>query len=193
MVLRWIETAVGLALSGTVGGVVTAPIAKAPLYAAGFAFAGHTEFLDELTASAPCDGRRGPVMMLSAAGLRTALVTIHSPVSAVPALIDRESVVRTGVITAQALERDFGVTSPRLVVTGLNPHAGEGGAIGREEIDQIAPAVADLVAMGYRVRGPLPADTLFHPEARAGYDAGGVHVSRSSPHPSEDAGLLERG
>ena len=171
MVVRWIETAVGLALSRAVSGVVTAPIAKAPLYEAGFRFPGHTEFLDELTASAPCDGRRGPVMMLASGDLKTALVTIHEPLAAVPALITYERVLRVCEITAQALARDFGLTAPRLVVAGLNPHAGERGAIGREDLDVIAPAVAAARALGYDCRGPLSADTLFHAEARKTYDA----------------------
>jgi len=171
MVIRWIETAVGLALSGAVCGLVTAPIAKAPLYEAGFRFAGHTEFLDELTASAPFEGRRGPVMMLAAGGLRTALVTIHVPYADVPPLITTERVIRTVEVTAQALNRDFGIAAPRLVVAGLNPHAGERGAIGREELEVIGPAVSALRALGYDCRGPLSADTLFHPEARQSYDA----------------------
>ena len=171
MIVRWIETAAGLALSGAVGGVVTAPIAKAPLYEAGFGFPGHTEFLAELTAQAPMRGMRGPVMMLAAADLRTALVTIHDPYAAVPALLTVERIVRTGQVTAEALARDFGLTSPRLAVAGLNPHAGESGAIGREEIEVITPAVMALRNLGIDASGPRPSDTLFHPEARATYDA----------------------
>ncbi len=171
MVVRWIETAVGLALSGAVNGVVTAPIAKAPLYEAGFRFPGHTEFLDELTAAAPVSGRRGPVMMLAAGDLRTTLVTIHEPLAAVPALITADRIIRTAEVTLQALRRDFGVANPRLMVSGLNPHAGESGAIGREETDVIIPAVHELVSRGHDVRGPRPADTLFHAEARKGCDA----------------------
>ncbi len=171
MIVRWIETAAGLALSGAVSGVVTAPIAKAPLYEAGFGFPGHTEFLAELTALAPLNGARGPVMMLAAADLRTALVTIHDPYVEVPALLTVERIVRTGEVTAQALKRDFGIAAPRLAVTGLNPHAGESGSIGREEVDVIIPAVQALRARGIDAVGPKPADTLFHPEARATYDA----------------------
>ena len=104
-VIRWIETATGLALSGEVSGLVTAPIAKAPLYAAGFGFAGHTEFLAELSAGAPQDGARGPVMMLTARGLRTALVTIHEPLNKVASLLTIEAVVNVGLVTAQALPR----------------------------------------------------------------------------------------
>ncbi len=171
MIVRWIETAVGLALSGAVGAVVTAPIAKAPLYEAGFKFPGHTEFLAELTAQAPMQGPRGPVMMLAAADLRTALVTIHEPYAAVPPLLTHDRIVRTGEVTAEALKRDFGITAPRLAVAGLNPHAGESGTIGREEVEIIAPAVQALRALGIDAVGPRPADSLFHAEARALYDA----------------------
>lgn len=170
-VIRWIETGVGLALSGAVGGLVTAPIAKAPLYEAGFRFPGHTEFLADLTANAPYDGVRGPVMMLTAAGLRVALVTIHEPLAKVPSLLTIEMVVRAGVVTAQALRRDFGIPAPRLAVAGLNPHAGESGTIGREEVEIVGPAVRALRDLGIDAVGPSPADTLFHAEARAGYDA----------------------
>ncbi|MDB5430719.1 MAG: pdxA [Caulobacter sp.] len=170
-VIRWIETGVGLALSGGVSGLVTAPIAKAPLYEAGFRFPGHTEFLAELTAAARFDGARGPVMMLTAGDLRVALITIHEPIARVPSLLTVERIVNAGLVTAQALRRDYGVATPRLAVAALNPHAGEGGALGREEIDIIGPAVRSLRDLGVFVSGPSPADTLFHAEARAGYDA----------------------
>ncbi len=170
-VIRWIETGAGLALSGAVSGLVTAPIAKAPLYDAGFTFPGHTEFLAELTAAAPYAGRRGPVMMLAAPGLRTVLVTIHQPIAEVSAALSIEAIVRTCEVTAECLIRDFGVEAPRLVVAGLNPHAGEGGAIGREEAEIIVPACERLRLAGITAIGPRSADTLFHPEARTGYDA----------------------
>ena len=170
-VIRWIETAAGLALSGAVSGVVTAPIAKAPLYAAGFRFPGHTEFLADLTAAGQHDGPRGPLMMLIAGDLRVALVTIHAPLAAVPGLLSIETVVNAGLVTAQALRRDFGIARPRLVMCGLNPHAGESGGIGREEIDILQPAARALADLGVDIRGPLPADSLFHAEARASYDA----------------------
>ncbi len=170
-VIRWIETAVGLALSGAVSGVVTAPIAKAPLYAAGFGFPGHTEFLGELTAGAAYDGARGPIMMLAVPGLRTTLVTVHEPISKVGALLSVEAIVNAGLVTAQALRRDFGVAEPRLAVAGLNPHAGEDGTIGREDVEIIAPAVAALRAQGVAASGPTPADSLFHEAARARFDA----------------------
>ena len=170
-VVAWIETAVGLALSGEAAAVVTAPIAKAPLYEAGFKFPGHTEFLGELTAQAPMAGPRGPVMMLAAGDLRAVPVTIHEPYAKAPRLLRSELIVHTGQVVAAALQRDFGIERPRLALAGLNPHAGENGSIGREEIEIIAPAAAALRALGIDCSEPRPADTLFHPEARATYDA----------------------
>jgi 4-hydroxythreonine-4-phosphate dehydrogenase len=170
-VVAWIETAVKLALSGAASGVVTAPIAKAPLYEAGFQFPGHTEFLAELTAEAPYPGARGPVMMLAAKDLRAALVTIHTPLSAVPAAVTTDKVVRTALVVRDALRRDFGIAEPRLALAGLNPHAGEAGSIGREEIEVLKPAVEQLRGQGVTITDPKPADTLFHDEARRGYDA----------------------
>lgn len=170
-VVRWIETGAGLALSGAVRGLVTAPISKKPLYEAGFGFPGHTEFLAELTAGAPMAGPRGPVMMLTAADLRAALVTIHLPLSGVAAALTTDAIVQIGRVLAHALVDDFGVAAPRLALAGLNPHAGEGGALGREEIDIIDPAAARLRAEGIDCRDARPADTLFHAEARTRYDA----------------------
>jgi 4-hydroxythreonine-4-phosphate dehydrogenase len=170
-VIRWIETAVGLALSNAVSAVVTAPIAKAPLYAAGFGFPGHTEFLGELTAGAGYDGARGPIMMLVAPGLRVSLVTIHEPLAKVPQLLSVQKIVNAGLITAQALRRDFGIERPRIAVAALNPHAGEGGALGREEIEIVGPAVGALRDLGVEATGPWPADTLFPAEIRSSYDA----------------------
>ncbi|HZL01239.1 MAG TPA: 4-hydroxythreonine-4-phosphate dehydrogenase PdxA [Caulobacteraceae bacterium] len=171
LVIRWIETAAGLALCGAASGLVTAPVAKAPLYEAGFAFPGHTEFLGELTRAIDDGGGKGPVMMLTAPGLRVALVTIHEPLARVAGLITLAAVVNAGRVTARALRRDFGIEAPRLAVAGLNPHAGEGGALGREEAEIIAPAVQALKDLGIAAHGPAPADSLFHAEARAGYDA----------------------
>jgi 4-hydroxythreonine-4-phosphate dehydrogenase len=170
-IIQWIETAVGLALSGSVAGVVTAPIAKSTLYDAGFKFPGHTEFLGELTASETFEGARGPVMMLIAGDLRVALVTVHEPLAKVAGRLSIEGVVNTGRVTAEALRRDFGIANPRLAVAGFNPHAGEGGAIGREEIEIIAPAVRALEDLGIDVTGPHPADTLFPEVMRSRYDA----------------------
>ncbi|WP_414694004.1 4-hydroxythreonine-4-phosphate dehydrogenase PdxA [Phenylobacterium sp.] len=170
-IIKWIETAVGLALSGAVAGVVTAPIAKAPLYDAGFKFPGHTEFLGKLTASETYDGARGPVMMLIAGDLRAALVTVHEPLAKVPGLLSIEAIVNAGLVTAQALRRDFGIAKPRLAVAALNPHAGEGGALGHEESEIVAPAVRALEDLGVDVSGPYPADTLFPETMRSRYDA----------------------
>jgi 4-hydroxythreonine-4-phosphate dehydrogenase len=170
-VVQWIETAVALTLAGDAAGVVTAPIAKATLYEGGFTYPGHTEFLGALTASVPMTGERGPVMMLAAADLRVALVTIHEPLARVPGLITLQRIVHAGLVTAQALTRDFGIAHPRLAVAGLNPHAGEGGALGREEIEVVAPAVAALRDAGVDARGPAASDSLFHPAARATFDA----------------------
>ncbi|WP_374468603.1 4-hydroxythreonine-4-phosphate dehydrogenase PdxA [Phenylobacterium sp.] len=170
-IIQWIETAVGLALRGDVSGVVTAPIAKAPLYEAGFKFPGHTEFLGELTQATSYDGARGPIMMLTAADLRVTLVTVHDPIARVPSLLSVERIVNAGLVTAQALRRDFGIREPRLAVAGLNPHAGEGGGIGREEIEVVEPAVRALRDLGVDAAGPYPADTLFPEPMRALYDA----------------------
>jgi 4-hydroxythreonine-4-phosphate dehydrogenase len=169
-IIRCIETGAGLALSGDVSGLVTAPIAKAPLYDAGFKFPGHTEFLAELTAGAPYEGVRGPVMMLTAGGLRATLVTIHKAHNDVSAALSVEAIVSAAMVTSQALKRDFGVARPRLALAALNPHAGESGALGREEIEIIEPAARVLRDLGVEVMGPAPADTLFHAEARARYD-----------------------
>jgi 4-hydroxythreonine-4-phosphate dehydrogenase len=170
-IIQWIETAVGLALSGAVAGVVTAPISKGPLYEAGFKFPGHTEFLGELTAAERFEGARGPIMMLVARDLRVALVTVHEPLARVPGLLSVEAIVNTGLVTAQALRRDFGIAEPRLAIAGLNPHAGEGGGIGREEIEIVGPAVRALEDLGVDVIGPLPSDTLFPEAMRTRYDA----------------------
>jgi 4-hydroxythreonine-4-phosphate dehydrogenase len=170
-IIRWIETGVDMAVKGEVRGLVTAPISKAPLYEAGFKFPGHTEFLAALTADVPMAGARGPVMMLTSGDLRAVLVTIHVPIAKVASALTQEAVIHTALVTAQAMIRDFGIAKPRLVLAGLNPHAGEGGTIGDEEIRLLAPAVAALRALGIDCMGPKPADTLFHEEARNTYDA----------------------
>lgn len=170
-VIRWIETAAGLALSGEAGALVTAPIAKATLYAAGFHFPGHTEFLGELASAPPGAGGRGPIMMLAAADLRVSLVTIHEPLAKVAGVLTVEGIVNAGLVTAHALTTDFAVDRPRLAVAALNPHAGEGGALGDEEKSIIGPAVHALREAGVDASGPHPADSLFHAEARRRYDA----------------------
>ena len=170
-IIQWIETAVGLALSGAVRGVVTAPIAKASLYAAGFRFPGHTEFLGELTAGAAFEGARGPVMMLTAKDLRVTLVTVHEPLARVSGLLSIDLIVNAGRVTAEALRRDFGISQPRLAVAALNPHAGESGALGREELEIVIPAVQALREAGIDASGPHPADSLFPDFMRERYDA----------------------
>ncbi|WP_395651928.1 4-hydroxythreonine-4-phosphate dehydrogenase PdxA [Brevundimonas sp.] len=171
MVADWIEYGVNLCLSGQASGLVTAPIAKAPLYAAGFRFPGHTEFIAELTADVPMPGTRGPVMMLTARDLRACLVTIHVALDQVPELVTTERVTRTARVVHESMRRDFGLTSPRIALAALNPHAGEGGALGLQEITVLKPAVDILRREGLNITDPRPADSLFHDEARATYDA----------------------
>ena len=160
-----IEIAVAAAMAGEAAALVTAPIHKAVLNAAGFAFPGHTEFLAHLT------GARRAVMMLASDQLRVVPLTIHIPVSDVPSAIDKQAVFDTAEIILTALRRDFGILNPRLAVAGLNPHAGEEGMLGDEDARVIAPAIAALKARGFAVKGPLSADTLVHEEARQTYDA----------------------
>ncbi len=172
-VIESIERAVALTLSGGASGMVTNPIQKASLMAAGFQFPGHTEFLAALTKAAPLpEGRtRGPVMMLAGPELKTVPVTIHQSVVTAANFLTADLIEQTGRVTAEAMRHDFGIAQPRLAISGLNPHAGEAGAIGKEDAAIIAPAVAALKAAGIDARGPLPADTMFHAEARATYDA----------------------
>lgn len=165
-----IDRAVEAVLAGDAAAVVTNPIAKSVLYQAGFDKPGHTEYLANLAARAT--GRTTmPVMMIWSPELAVVPVTIHVPLASVPKQISGDLIIATGRIVARDLARRFGIARPRLVVAGLNPHAGEHGAIGTEERDIIAPAVAALAAEGIAVRGPLPADTLFHAGIRATYDA----------------------
>ncbi len=170
-VADWIERAVDLTLSGEACGIVTAPIAKAPMYASGFRFPGHTEFIAELTADMPFNGTRGPVMMLTAKDLRACLVTIHVAIDQLPELVTAERVMRVARVVHESMKRDFGIAAPRLAMAALNPHAGEGGSIGLQEVEVLRPAAAALRAEGLNITDPLPADTLFHDEARARYDA----------------------
>jgi 4-hydroxythreonine-4-phosphate dehydrogenase len=160
-----IDHAVGAALKGDAAAVVTAPIHKASLIESGFKFPGHTEYLAHLT------GAPRAVMMLAGAGLRVVPLSIHVPLSTVPGLVTREAILDTARIVLAALARNFAIAHPRLSIAGLNPHAGESGALGREEGDIIAPAADVLRAEGHNVIGPLPPDTMFHAEARAHYDA----------------------
>ena len=170
-VIAAIELAVALVEAGEVSAIVTNPIAKQTLYAAGFTYPGHTEFLAALAERRRPGTSIRPVMMLACDELRVVPLTIHIPVIDVPRAITRSLILETVRITAAGLVRDFAIANPRIAVCGLNPHAGEGGAIGREEIEIIAPAVAELARQGIAVTGPHSADTLFHAAARRGYDA----------------------
>lgn len=168
-VIAAITEAVELALSGAVAGIVTNPIQKGSLYGAGFPHQGHTDFISHLARA------RGHIvheaMMLVAADLRAIPVTVHIPLAAVPGQLTSAAIIAQARAVRDGLRRYFGIESPRLSCTGLNPHAGEGGAMGREEIDILGPALRELAADGIAVSGPLPADTAFHAEARRNYDA----------------------
>ncbi len=165
-----IETCVRLVHDKEASAAVTNPIAKQLFYQASFPYPGHTEYLAEL-ALRYFDLRARAVMLIWSPELAVVPATIHVPVARVPALLTRELLVETGIVTARDLCARFGIKNPRLAFTGLNPHAGEGGAMGREEIEVIAPALADLADAGIPVSGPHAADSLFHPSARKNYDA----------------------
>jgi 4-hydroxythreonine-4-phosphate dehydrogenase len=162
-----LELAVGLSRSGASSGLVTGPVSKAQLYAIGFTHPGQTEFVAERCGVAA----EMVAMMLAGPTLRTVPVTTHVPLRDVPDLITTELIVTRGRTTIRALRRLFGIERPRLAVAGLNPHAGEGGALGREEIDIVLPAIERLREEEGCVTGPHSADTMFHERARAGYDA----------------------
>lgn len=168
-IIESIERAAGLALAGDAAAIVTNPIAKSKLYEAGFSFPGHTEFLAELAARFTGKPVQ-PVMMLDGPKLRAVPVTIHIPLRQVPDQLTTTKIVTTAEIVAADLIARFGIAKPRLALAGLNPHAGESGAIGREEEEIISPAIAILKAKGIRAVGPLPADTMFHDSARQLYD-----------------------
>jgi 4-hydroxythreonine-4-phosphate dehydrogenase (EC 1.1.1.262) len=164
-VVAVIARAVSLVQSGAASAICTSPIHKKALKdGAGFAFPGHTEFLPSLA------GVDQVVMMLACPGLRVVPATIHIPLAEVPATLTQELLDSVLSITDAALRRDFGIAAPRIWVTGLNPHAGEGGAMGAEDAAVIAPVIERLRAKGLRLTGPLPADTMFHGGARARYD-----------------------
>ncbi len=169
-IVEAIERAVALTFDGRTSAVVTCPIAKKPLYEAGFRHPGHTEFLAEL-AERHTGRTLTPVMMLAGPQLRAVPVTIHIPLSEVPRRLTTEAVLTVSRITAHELRSRFGIAAPRLAVSGLNPHAGEGGALGKEDAAIIQPAIEQLRRESIDARGPLPADTMFHPQARATYDA----------------------
>jgi len=162
-----LELAVGLARSGSAGAVVTGPVSKEQLYAIGFQHPGQTEFVAERCGVAPGN----VVMMLAGPTLRTVPVTTHLPLARVPEALTSALIEARARATLRGLQRNFGIAEPRLAISGLNPHSGEGGQLGVEEAEIIEPAIAALAAEGWRVTGPLPADTMFHLRARATYDA----------------------
>ena len=165
-ILSAIETGVGHVLSGKAAALVTNPIHKDSLYRAGFPHPGHTEYLAAIAGVA-----KAPVMMLVCPALRVVPVTIHLALRQAIRELSTMAIVHAGRVTEAALRRDFGVAIPTLAVAGLNPHAGEAGGLGREEIEIIEPAITALRTAGIDVRGPLAADTMFHAEARQAYDA----------------------
>jgi 4-hydroxythreonine-4-phosphate dehydrogenase len=162
-----LELAVGLTRSGSASAVITGPVGKEQLYGIGFSHPGQTEFVAERCGIASTN----VAMMLAGPTLRTVPVTTHLPLAQVPQQLTSALIESRGRAALRGLQRSFGIQQPRLAVAALNPHAGEGGALGREEIDIIAPAVAALAAEGWQVSGPYPADTMFHEAARARYDA----------------------
>ena len=168
-VIAAIDEGVALVMAGKASALVTNPIQKEALYTAGFRHQGHTDYLASLASKA------GPkvheVMMLVARDLRTVPLTVHIPFKDVLAALNAEMIVSQAHVVAHDLQRYFGIMRPRIAFTGLNPHAGENGTMGREEQTIIIPAINQLRAEGLTVAGPLPADTAFHEEARANYDA----------------------
>lgn len=166
--IKSIEIAASLVHAGVADAIVTNPIAKDVLNEHGFPHPGHTEFLGDLALRLFGQPAR-PVMLLWSPQLAVVPVTVHVPLSEVARLLHFDLLVETGRIVAADLKTRFGIT-PRLAFTGLNPHAGEAGHMGREEIEIIAPAIAELRRLGIDASGPYPADTLFHESARANYD-----------------------
>ncbi|MDB5663325.1 MAG: 4-hydroxythreonine-4-phosphate dehydrogenase [Sphingomonas bacterium] len=162
-----LELAAGLARSGAAGGLVTGPVSKAQLYSVGFTHPGQTEFVAERCGISADN----VAMMLAGPTLRTVPITTHVPLRDVADMLTIELILSKVRATERGLVRNFGIASPRLAIAGLNPHAGEQGALGREEIEIIAPAVEIARAEGINIIGPLPADTMFHARARDRYDA----------------------
>ena len=165
--LQALEMATGYTKSGNAAGLVTGPVSKAQLYAIGFTHPGQTEFVAERCGIA----KNNAVMMLAGPDLRVVPMTTHIPLASVVQHLDARLVRQRIRATAKGLQRDFGIAKPRLALAGFNPHAGEGGNMGREEIDIFGPALVKIREEGYDVIGPLPADTMFHAEARSAYDA----------------------
>ncbi len=163
-VIASIEQATKLTMAGETAAVVTNPIHKSTLYGTGFAYPGHTEFLAALT------GAKFPVMMLASPDLRVVPITVHASLRRMLDMITTDRIVAVCRVTAAALREHWGIAHPRLAIAGLNPHAGEDGTMGEEEITIIAPAIAQLRAEGFAVTGPWAADSMFTPEARKNYD-----------------------
>ncbi len=161
-----LELAVGLARSGAASGLVTGPVSKSRLYAVGFTHPGQTEFVAERCGVAS----ELVAMMLAGPTLRVIPVTTHIPLAKVPEMLTIERIVAKGRAAARGLQRQFGIAAPRIAVAGLNPHAGESGALGREEIDIIAPAIERLREEGFEVTGPHPPDIMFNTRRREAYD-----------------------
>ena len=167
IVVESIATAAAFCRDGSAAGMVTNPIQKATLYEMGFSYPGHTEFLASLTSVDP----GGPMMMVASDKLRVVPLTIHIPIKDVPSSISKQSIITAAQLLDVSLKRFFGLSTPRIAIAGLNPHAGEEGNIGLEDQDIIQPAITDLQQSGLKVTGPFPPDTLFHDEARKSYDA----------------------
>lgn len=165
--LHALEIGIGLAKSGAAGGLVTAPVGKTQLYAIGFTHPGQTEFIAERCGIA----RNNAVMMLAGPSLRVVPITIHIPFREIADTLSIDLIRTRALVTAKGLTRNFGIERPRIAVAGLNPHAGESGNLGREEIDIIAPAIESLKAEGLDISGPLSPDAMFHAPARQLYDA----------------------
>jgi 4-hydroxythreonine-4-phosphate dehydrogenase len=165
--LQALELATGFARSGSAAAVITGPVSKAQLYAIGFNYPGQTEFVAERCGVE----RRNAVMMLAGPDLRVVPMTTHIPLANVASQLDVRLIRRRIRATAKGLKRDFAIANPRLAIAGFNPHAGESGSLGREEVDIFDPAIASIAEEGYDVIGPFSADTMFHAEARSQYDA----------------------
>jgi len=164
-VIESIERAVELCMKGKASALVTNPIHKAALYDIGFNHPGHTEFVAHL-----CGQNQTPIMMLAAKDLRVVPLSVHIPLSDVPAAVTEELIIEKARIVNESMKRDFQIKTPRIAVAGLNPHAGENGKIGFEDQEVIKPALEKLKAEGLSITGPYPADTMFHEEARKQYD-----------------------
>ncbi len=167
-IIEAIERGFDDVVAGRAAALVTNPISKKPLYDVGFEHPGHTEFLGALCAKAALPAR--PVMMLAGPSLRAVPVTIHVALADAPRLLTTDAIVEVCAIIDRDMRARFGIARPRLAIAGLNPHAGEGGSMGREDIEIVAPAIAALQANGIEAWGPLPADTMFHARAREEYD-----------------------